>query len=87
MLLDGVNLFEVTEASSATYATYKGVSVDVSAYADDGSHTLKFDSSTSAGSGALNFFVDGVCLSATALGSGGGGDGGGGGCFIENLRR
>lgn len=88
VMLDGNTLLEVTEAHNASYGTYRGVSLDISSYADDGSHTLRLESRTEAGSGVLNFFVDDLCFSANAISSGdGGGDDGGSGCFIGSLNR
>ena len=101
VLMDGTNIFQATHADGSSYSTYRAVSIDISAYADDGSHTLRFESRTEAGSGALNFFVDDVCLNATAFsdgidcsaggsscsGSGGDGDGGSSGCFIGRISR
>lgn len=102
VLMDGTNLFEATHADGSSYSTYRAVSIDISAHADGGSHTLRFESRTAAGSGALNFFVDDVCLSTTAFSdgfdcsaggsscsdSGGdGGDGGSSGCFIGRISR
>jgi hypothetical protein len=88
VMLDGNTLMEISEADSASYGTYRGVSLDISSYADDQSHTLRLESRTEAGTGPLNFFVDDLCFSATAVGStsgGGGGDSGGGGCFLGSI--
>ena len=60
--IDGNVLFTVTEADTGTYAIYAPVSLDVSAYADGGSHNVRFSSTTDAGAGPLNFFVDDVVL-------------------------
>ncbi len=60
--LDGVVLFSVTEADTATYPTYTEVVVDVSSFADGGTYTLEFASETQAGAAATNFFVDDVQL-------------------------
>ncbi len=95
VLMDGTNLFEVTHADAANYGVYHAVSVDISAYADGGSHTLRFESTTEpTGTGlTLDFFVDDICLSDIAFDGGidcstvtgsscsdsGGGGGGGGG--------
>lgn len=99
LLIDGNNLFEVTQADAASYGTYAPVSIDISAYADGGSHTVRFESVTNSGTGALNFFVDDVCLSITAGpgpdpdpdpdpdDDGDGGGGGGSGCFIKIITR
>jgi hypothetical protein len=74
LLMDGTNLFEVTHNDITTYDVYRAVSIDVSAYADGGSHTLRFESQTSpTGTNPidtnrrLDFFVDDLCLSASAF--------------------
>jgi subtilisin-like proprotein convertase family protein len=60
--LDGAVVFTATEADQAAYATYQEVAVDISDFADGGTHTLKFEGITDDGSGALNFFVDDVAI-------------------------
>jgi hypothetical protein len=60
--VDGDQLFEATQADAASYGTYKLVTLNVSAYADGSAHLIRFDSSTDAGAGPTNFFVDDVCL-------------------------
>jgi M6 family metalloprotease-like protein len=65
--VDGTQLFEATQADAASYATYKLVTLDVSAYADGAVHVIRFDSSIDAGE-VTNFFVDDICL--TVEGSG-----------------
>lgn len=62
--LGGDVLFTVTEADSATYATYQQVILDVGAYADGGTYKLEFYSETQeAQPGSVtNFFVDDVSL-------------------------
>jgi hypothetical protein len=70
VLMDGTNIFEVTHTDGSSYSTYRPVSIDISAYADGGSHTLRFESRTEAGTGTLNFFVDDVCLNTTAFSDG-----------------
>ncbi len=77
VLIDGDELFSVTEADAPAYATYQEVTVDVSAYADGGTHTLRFESVTQAGASATNFFVDLVSIST---------EGGGGGMTIAEAR-
>jgi hypothetical protein len=69
VLMDGTNLFEVTQADAANYSVYHAVSIDISAYADGGSHTLRFVSRTEpTGAGmTLDFFVDDICLSDIAF--------------------
>ena len=62
VLVDGNELFRVTQADASSYATYQSVWVDISAYANGGVHTLRFDSVTYAGAGPTNFFVDDVAI-------------------------
>lgn len=66
VLVDDQQLFAVTDADSARYGSYTKVYVDVSAYADGGLHTIKFDSHTDTGSGVLNILVDNVAVDALA---------------------
>lgn len=69
VLIDGTNLFEVTHSDASTYDVYRAVSIDISAYADGGSHTLRFDSHTepTGTNRTLDFFIDDICLSKTAF--------------------
>ena len=62
VLIDGQQIFGVTEADLGSYDTYQEVMVDVSAFADGGTHTLRFESVTSANG---NFFIDLVSITAT----------------------
>ncbi len=77
VVIDSDTLFTVTEADTTTYATYTEVTLDVSAYADGGTHTLRFESEEE-GAGTMqdpevtSFFVDLVSISD---GSSMGGDG------------
>jgi hypothetical protein len=64
--VDGTTVFEVTEADAPSYTPYQPVTVDLSAYGDDAVHLLSFESRTEAGSGALNFFVDDICLTVSS---------------------
>jgi hypothetical protein len=64
--IDNDVLATYTEADQAAYATYQLVAIDVSAYADGGSHNVEFYSITDAGAGPLNFFVDDVVLDSQA---------------------
>jgi M6 family metalloprotease-like protein len=65
--IDGTQLFEANQADAPSYGTYKLVTLDVSAYADNAAHVIRFDSSIDAGA-VTNFFVDDICL--TVEGSG-----------------
>lgn len=70
VVIDSDTLLTVTEADTHTYATYSQVSLDVSAYADGGTHNLKFFSMTTASAGPVtNFFIDDISLEVvTGLG-------------------
>jgi hypothetical protein len=63
--VDDVVVFAVTEADQASYATYTEVVVDISAFADGGSHTLAITSWKVAG-GLASYFVDDVSISGIA---------------------
>lgn len=63
--IDGDEVFKVTDADQPTYATYTQVVLDVSAYADGGTHTLSFDSLVFGG-GITNINVDDVAISEIA---------------------
>jgi hypothetical protein len=63
VLLDGDELFAVTEADEGAYSDYTQVVLDVSAYADGEAHLLRLESNTVAG-GITNFFIDDVVLAA-----------------------
>ncbi|MEW5986508.1 MAG: hypothetical protein AB1791_07745 [Chloroflexota bacterium] len=64
--IDGSVLAHFTEADMGSYNPYAMVTLDASAFADGGTHELRFDSTTDAGAGVLNFFVDDVALDVTA---------------------
>ena len=58
------------EADAGLYRNYTLVSLDVSAYADGGSHLLRFESTTYANDGTgvykiTNFWVDDICVNLT----------------------
>lgn len=66
--MDNTSLFEVTNADSNTYkSAYVMESVDVSSYADGGSHTLKLwgYEDGAGGAGVTNILVDDVSLTYT----------------------
>ncbi len=65
--IDGNVLATFTEADQSAYGTYAQVDLDVSAFADGGTHNLAFRSTTNAGGGALNFFVDDISLAGGCL--------------------
>lgn len=61
--IDGDPVFTVTRTTAASYgAGYKPVSVDVSAWADGGEHTLRFELARGAGSALPDFHLDEVTL-------------------------
>ena len=60
--IDETEIFRVTGDAAAAYADYAQVTLDVSAFADGGNHTLKFDSTVTSGEIVTNFFVDDVSL-------------------------
>jgi hypothetical protein len=62
--MDGVRLWVTTAADPACNApTYRQVTVDVSAYANDAAHVLEFKSETF-GAAVTSFFLDDVALNA-----------------------
>ncbi len=61
LLIDGNVEFSVLE-NAVGFFPYAQVSVDVSAYADDAPHTVRFESEISGIPGGTNFFVDDVEL-------------------------
>lgn len=67
-LMDGDELFRVTEADAARYAEWTLVEVDISAYADGGVHELVFESAVEAPeTDVLTIFVDQVCIESGAV--------------------
>ncbi|MBN8726904.1 MAG: hypothetical protein J0H15_04280, partial [Xanthomonadales bacterium] len=69
--VDGTEVWRVTaDAAGAYQAAYQQVTVDVSAFADGGTHTVRFDSTVvGGGSETSNFMLDDVSLET---GTGGG---------------
>ena len=62
--IDGNLVFSLTPATAADYnGGYTRVSVDVTAYADGISHTLRFEESNAASSASTNIHVDDISLS------------------------
>ena len=70
VLMDGTQLFEVTQADAAAYAAYKEVVVSVSAHADGAAHMLRFEGHTdgTGATGVTNFFVDNVSITTSSEG-------------------
>ncbi|WP_420454474.1 choice-of-anchor D domain-containing protein [Rubrivirga sp.] len=62
--IDGDILWSITQQDADDFETYQRVDVDISAYADGGTHTLRFQSATaSSNPPALTFFfVDAVSI-------------------------
>jgi hypothetical protein len=65
--IDNTVVFSVTEADAGSYATYTEVIVDITAFADGGSHNLEFYSEVSAGTNVTNFFVDDVSIPVSSV--------------------
>ena len=67
VLMDGTQLFQVTQADAAAYAAYREVVVSVSAYADGTPHLLRFEGHTDGTglTGVTNFFVDNVAIAVS----------------------
>jgi M6 family metalloprotease-like protein len=65
--VDGRTFFTATDADIASYPVPYAtpVTVDVSAFADNGIHNLLFETTTDASFGVLNFFVDDVAVTTT----------------------
>ena len=63
--VDGARVFRITDADQAGYARYTEVSVDLSAYADGGTHLLRFSASVY-GDGITNFGLDDVRFETAA---------------------
>lgn len=61
--IDGTTVFSY-DCSQGTLTPYTQQTVDVSAFADGGSHTLEITGQTQASTGGSNFFVDDVSLCA-----------------------
>ena len=61
VLMDGVELFSVVEGDPTYTGGYTQVMVDVSAFANGGTHTLRFESAVT-GPAVSNFHVDDVAL-------------------------
>ncbi len=62
VLLDGSEIIKILQGDTLYSGGYVRASLDLSAYADDGSHTLRFDSRT-AGTSNSSFFLDDVSMS------------------------
>jgi subtilisin len=62
--IDNQPIFGVTEADAAKYPEYTQITTDITAYADNQLHQLRFDANV-IGGGAMRFFVDEVALVST----------------------
>jgi subtilisin family serine protease len=68
--MDGNIIFSLTPATAAAYnAGYTYVSVDISSYADDGTHTLRFEGGNAASTAATNIHLDDINLIGIAGGA------------------
>ena len=63
--IDGVELFTALESDVGSYNPWTEVSIDISAFADGGTHLLSFDSTTT-GPQMTNFFLDAVEITSQA---------------------
>ncbi|PWJ12866.1 hypothetical protein SAMN05421539_1152 [Jannaschia seohaensis] len=64
--MNGTTVWSETAATATSGLGYSLVSVDISAYADGGSHTLSFFAETT-GNGVSNFFIDDVSIETAAV--------------------
>jgi hypothetical protein len=65
--MDGNTIFSLTPATASAFnAGYTPVSVDISAFADGNSHTLRFESSNAAAAGSTNIHLDDVNIVVAA---------------------
>ncbi len=75
--VDDTSVFFVSDADMADYNGYTPISIDISDFADDASHTIKFNGDF-LGNGLTNFFLDEVALvTCTEAGESTGGSSGG----------
>lgn len=66
--IDGNTIFSLTPATAGPYSTaYTLASVDIAAYADGNTHTLRFESSNAASSGATNIHLDDISISGDTI--------------------
>jgi hypothetical protein len=66
--IDGNAIFSLTPATAGAYnAAYTPASVDISAYADGGAHTLRFEESNAASAASTNVHVDDIRITAAPL--------------------
>jgi len=61
--VDGIQVLSIPAGNSIYASGYARVVVDLSAFADGGAHTIRFESTTSGSPTNTNFFVDDVSLS------------------------
>jgi Calx-beta domain-containing protein len=61
--VDGTQVLSVLAGNSIYASAYSRVLVDVSAFADGGTHTIRFEATTSGSPSNTNFFVDDVSVS------------------------
>jgi len=66
--MDGNTIFTLTPATAAAYnTTYTQATVNIAAYANGASHTLRFESSNGAAASATNIHVDDINIVAAPL--------------------
>ena len=59
--IDGQEIFALTGANNSAYRSgWTAVAIDVSAYADNSTHTLRIEQSNTANSGYTNIFLDDI---------------------------
>jgi Calx-beta domain len=63
VLVDGTQVLSIPAGNSIYAAGYTRVVVDLSAFADGGSHTVRLEAATSGSPSNTNFFVDDISLS------------------------
>jgi len=65
--IDSTSVFTVTNLERAGYGAWTQVTVPVSAFANGGAHTVRFESTVETG-GNTNFFVDDIALDSQPIG-------------------
>lgn len=66
--IDGTTIFTLTPATAAPFnAGYTQATVNISAFANGGTHTLRFEASNAAAAGSTNIHVDDIAIVSLAL--------------------
>ncbi|QBB69045.1 hypothetical protein ELE36_00855 [Pseudolysobacter antarcticus] len=61
--MDGTTIFSLTPATAGPYSTaYTLATVDISAYANDAAHTLRFEASNAASAGDTSVYLDDISI-------------------------